>query len=47
MTKICQISDIHWRGITRHEEYTNIFNDLFTKLKEEIKPDYIIGTGDF
>lgn len=47
MTKIVQFSDVHWRGITRHEEYTNAFNNFFSQLREEVKPDYIIGTGDF
>lgn len=42
---IAQISDIHWRGISRHEEYTDAFNRLYEKLKK-IKPDLIINTGD-
>lgn len=40
-----QISDIHWRGITRHQEYTEAFNRLYDKIKA-IKPDLIINTGD-
>lgn len=43
--KILQISDIHWRGLTRHEEYTESFERLFKKI-EELKPDLIINTGD-
>ena len=43
--KIVQISDLHWRGLARHEEYTNAFNLLFEKIKE-IKPDIIVNTGD-
>lgn len=43
--KICQISDIHWRGITRHEEYTDSFNRLFAALRLA-QPDLIINTGD-
>ena len=43
--KIIQISDIHWRGLARHEEYTNAFELLFKKIKE-IKPDVIVNTGD-
>lgn len=39
------ISDIHWRGISRHEEYTDAFNRLYEKIKQ-IKPDLIINTGD-
>lgn len=45
MIKICHLSDIHWRGIARHEEYTDAFNRLFSQL-EEIKPDIIINCGD-
>lgn len=43
--KILQISDIHWRGNSRHEEYTNAFELLFEKARE-IKPDFILNTGD-
>ena len=46
MTKLAFISDIHWRGITRHEEYTDVFNKLFNQLKTEVKPDYILCGGD-
>lgn len=43
--KISQISDIHWRGSSRLEEYTKAFERLFELLKEE-KPDLILCTGD-
>lgn len=43
--KIAQISDIHWRGTIRHEEYTRAFVKLFENLREE-KPDLIVCTGD-
>lgn len=46
MCKIVQISDIHWRPIQRHDEYTKAFEMLFEQIKE-IKPDLIINTGDF
>lgn len=46
MTKLAFISDIHWRGITRHEEYTQVFEKLFYQLREEVKPDYILCGGD-
>lgn len=46
MPKFAFISDIHWRGITRHEEYTQAFNKLFNQLKTEVKPDYILCGGD-
>ena len=45
MVKVVQISDLHWRGIARHEEYTAAFEELFRILRE-IKPDLIINTGD-
>lgn len=45
MTKIAQISDIHWRGFQRHEEYTKVFENLFDSLKKT-KPDIIVCTGD-
>lgn len=43
--KIAHISDIHWRGLQRHEEYVDAFNQLFDQLKT-IKPDIILCTGD-
>lgn len=45
MIRVVQISDIHWRGLERHDEYQHVFNELYKKLKE-IKPDIIINTGD-
>ncbi len=45
MVKIAHISDIHWRGIQRHEEYTRAFLLLFNRLREE-QPDLIVCTGD-
>lgn len=44
--KIAHISDIHWRGIARHEEYTDSFERLFEILRTRIQPDLIINTGD-
>jgi len=44
-TRIAQISDIHWRGTSRHEEYTRSFNKLLDNLRIE-KPDIILCTGD-
>lgn len=43
--KIAQISDIHWRGSSRHEEYSRAFSKLFDMLREE-NPDMIVCTGD-
>jgi len=45
MVKIAHISDIHWRGISRHKEYINAFEALFSKL-QKLNPDVIINTGD-
>lgn len=45
--KICHISDVHFRGIARHKEYSDAFNHLFQYLKDIVKPDLIINTGDF
>src|SRR5437868_5200309 len=43
--KIVHISDIHWRGLTRHDEFTKAFERLFEKCRE-IKPDIIFLGGD-
>lgn len=45
MVKICHISDIHWRGLSRHEEYRKAFQKLYSDLKQK-NPDIIINTGD-
>jgi DNA repair exonuclease SbcCD ATPase subunit len=46
MVRLAFLSDIHWRGITRHDEYTDVFNKLFHQLKTDVKPDYILCGGD-
>src|SRR5210317_35729 len=43
--KCIHISDIHFRGLQRHEEYKKIFINLFEKSKE-LKPDLIFIGGD-
>ena len=43
--KCAHISDIHWRGLKRHEEYRQVFSSLFLKL-EELKPNIIFIGGD-
>jgi len=43
--KIAHISDIHWRGISRHKEYVQAFERLFEELRHH-KPDLIVNTGD-
>jgi DNA repair exonuclease SbcCD ATPase subunit len=43
--RFAHISDIHWRGLKRHEEYREVFSNLFLSLKKE-KPDIIFIGGD-
>lgn len=43
--KILHISDVHIRKLRYHEEYRNIFEQLYTYAKEE-QPDIIVNTGD-
>ena len=45
MIKICHMADVHWRGLTRHEEYKASFEDAFSKIREE-NPDIILIAGD-
>ena len=43
--KIIHIGDIHWRGLSRHEEYKKVFSRLFRQAKK-LKPDVIYVGGD-
>ena len=43
--KIAHIADVHWRGLSRHEEYRKSFTDFFEQCKE-LKPDVIYVGGD-
>jgi len=43
--KIVHIADIHWRGLSRHEEYILAFNDFFEKARK-CNPDVIYVGGD-
>jgi len=43
--KCIHIADIHFRGLSRHEEYKNVFSQLFQQARE-IKPDVIFVGGD-
>ena len=45
MIKIAHIADIHWRGLQRHDEYTEVFEDFFKKL-DDLHPDLIVVGGD-
>ena len=39
------MSDIHWRGLTRHEEYAEAFKNLIAQAKD-LSPDVIFIGGD-
>ena len=43
--RIVHIADVHWRGLSRHEEYISSFNDFFKKAKS-LDPDVIYVGGD-
>ena len=43
--KILHIADVHWRGLSRHEEYILSFNNMFKKARE-LQPDLIYIGGD-
>ena len=43
--KIIHIADVHWRGLSRHEEYILAFKDFFRKAKA-LNPDIIYIGGD-
>jgi DNA repair exonuclease SbcCD ATPase subunit/DNA repair exonuclease SbcCD nuclease subunit len=43
--RIAHVSDVHIRTLKYHDEYRNVFSNLYRKL-EEIKPDLIVETGD-
>ena len=43
--RIIHIADVHWRGLSRHEEYVTVFKQFFKKVKR-LKPDIIYVGGD-
>ncbi len=45
MFKCIHISDVHFRGMSRHTEYRESFEDFFKKAKK-LKPDAIFVGGD-
>ena len=45
MLRIAHISDTHIPTIKRHDEYRQVFEQIYSKLREE-KPNYIVHTGD-
>ena len=43
--RVCHIADVHWRGLKRHEEYTEVFERLAADAKKQ-KVDRIVVAGD-
>jgi len=43
--KILHIADVHWRGLSRHQEYVLAFKDMF-KQANDLQPDVIYVGGD-
>ena len=43
--RVCHIADVHWRGLKRHEEYTEVFERLALDAKKQ-KVDRIVVAGD-
>ena len=43
--KCVHLADVHFRGLTRHEEYREVFSLAFERFKE-LKPDVIFVGGD-
>mgnify|MGYP003630294247 CR=1 FL=1 len=43
--KIIHISDIHWRGLSRHSEYRESFSKFFD-IARDLEPDVIFVGGD-
>jgi hypothetical protein len=45
MLRIAHIADIHWRGLSRHEEYREVFQ-AFAKKVKECEAEHIFVGGD-
>ncbi len=43
--RLSHVSDIHWRSLSRHKEYTQVFEEFFAKCVSD-KVDGIVCTGD-
>ena len=43
--RILHIADVHWRGLSRHQEYILAFKNMFKQAKE-LSPDVIYVGGD-
>ena len=44
--RVAHFADVHFRGLSRHEEYRRAFSLTFEQLKDELKPDHIVVCGD-
>jgi len=45
MIKIAHLADIHFRGLSRHAEYRESFEEFFRQC-DEFQPDHIVVAGD-
>lgn len=45
MIRIAHIADVHWRALSRHDEYKKVFSQFVAKCKEE-KVNHIAVLGD-
>lgn len=45
MIKLIHLADTHIRNLKYHEEYDQVFNEIY-KILEKEKPDYIVHCGD-
>jgi len=43
--RIIHIADVHWRGLSRHDEYRKSFTDFFEQTRE-LNPDCFVIAGD-
>jgi DNA repair exonuclease SbcCD nuclease subunit len=43
--RILHIADMHWRGLSRHDEYIKAFQNLFDQARD-LQPDVIYVGGD-
>ena len=44
-TRVIHLADVHWRGMSRHDEYRDAFEKFFEQARE-LKPDLIYVGGD-
>jgi len=45
MIKIAHLADVHWRGLSRHDEYVSVFKELARQVKDQ-KIEHIFIGGD-